>query len=185
MVHDTHDEPHDRLVRAFERCGDGLYRFIVVRVGGDRDTADDLLQQTCYTAARKRRLPTQQDECEAWLFGVARNLIRKHWRSIRKRNGHVPLEQADRSQRLVAEMESGPLPVDVIADDEAVDQLLLALTALPADEQRLILAFYFEGRSQGEIATQLDVSPKSVESRLYRIRCRLRAMLSGEERNGK
>ena len=184
MAREKRVEPRDRLVRAFERCSDGLYRFIVVRVGGDRHTADDLLQQTCYAAARQRRLPDQQNECEAWLFGIARNLIRKHWRSIRRRNGRVPLEDPARSRQLVEQMEGGPLPVDAIAGDEVISQLMLAVTALPAEEQRIIFAFYFEGRSQGEIAAELDVSPKSVESRLYRIRSRLRATLSGSERNG-
>ena len=79
-------------------------------------------------------------------------------------------------------MESRPLPPDVVARKELGHQLLLAVTALPASEQQLVFAFYFEGRSQAEIASDLGVTVKSIETRLYRTRQRLRTILRDVER---
>ncbi len=173
-----------RLRRVFSAGSDGLYRFILVRVGGDREVADELLQQTCYVAARHRRLPADDDAIERWLRGVARNLIREHWRRAKKLSNRISLEDAALSRQLVDDMESRPLPPEVLIKDELVIQLQLAITSLPAAEQRLVFAFYFDGRSYAEIANDLGVTAKAVEARLYRARTRLRAVLRDGERTG-
>ncbi len=182
VSYDETNEPHNRLRRIFLKGGDALYRYILVRVGGDSHLADDLLQQTCHEAARGRRLPDDDNECEAWLRGIARNLLRRHWRQRKRTQGQVPLENAVLAGQLVADMESHPLPADGMIRDEAAGQLMLAVTSLPAEEQRLIFAFYFQGRSQADIAQETAQSAKSVETRLYRVRHRLRAILRNIER---
>lgn len=182
VSYDETDEPHNRLRRVFLKGGDALYRYLLVRVGGDSHVADDLLQQTCHEAARGRRLPDDDTECEAWLRGIARNLLRRHWRQTKRTRGQVPLENAGLARELAADMESQPLPDDSMIRDEAASQLMLAVTSLPAEDQRLIFAFYFEGRSQADIAQETAQSTKSVETRLYRVRHRLRATLRNIER---
>lgn len=174
----------DVLRQVFRRTGDALYRYILVRIGGDRDAADDLLQQTCCEAARHRRPPATQDECEAWLRGIARNLIRRHWRRLRRGRGRISLENAALASRLADDLETRPLPVDALIQEESIAQLLLAITSLPAADQSLIFAYYFDGRPQAAMARDLDVTEKSIESRLYRARGRLRAALRGTERSG-
>ncbi len=172
----------ERLQRVFRKTGDALYRFIVIRVHDDRHAADELLQQTCHEAARHRRMPRDDTECEAWLRGIARNLIRRHWRRMKKRSSQVRIEDAAVSRRLVEDMESQPPPPDALIRDESARQLMLAVTSLRAADQRLVLAFYFDGRSQTDIAEELGLSVKSVETRLYRVRHRLRAILRNIER---
>ena len=173
---------HEVLRRVFHKTGEALYRFIVLRVGGDRETADELLQQTCHEAARHRKIPRDENDCEAWLRGIARNLVRRHWRRARRRGRTWSLEDASFSRQLVEDMETRPLPPDALAKEESVQQLLMAITSLPASDQQLVLAFYFDGRSQIDIAESLAVSVKSVETRLYRARNRLRAILRNMEK---
>ena len=172
----------ERLLRVFHRGSDALYRFILVRVYGDRDAADELLQQTCHEAARSRKMPDDDTECEAWLRGIARNLIRRHWRRTKKQRRNLRLEDAELSRQLVEDMEARPLPPDLLVREESARQLLRALTTLPAADQQLLLAFYFDGRSQANIAQESSVSAKSVEMRLYRARTRLREQLRHSER---
>lgn len=172
----------DRLPEAFRSIADGLYRWILLRVGRHRHVAEDLLQQTCHEAARSRRRPVDDDKYEAWLRGIAKNLVRRHWRQSKQRGTHVSIENPGVARQLAEDMESRPLPTDTMIRAEIAEQLLLAVTSLPAAEQRLIFAFYFEGRSQGQIAEELHVSAKSVETKLYRVRNRLRAVLKDIER---
>jgi RNA polymerase sigma-70 factor (ECF subfamily) len=178
------DDHNSRLQPAFAACCDGLYRFLLVRVGGRRDVADDLLQQTCFIAAGKSRIPVAANELEPWLFGIARNVLRKHWRREKTRGRAMPLLDADGGRALVEAMESGPLPAAVFDRRETTTRLLAAVTALPASEQRMVFAFYFEGRSHADIADAIGVTPKSVESRLYRIRRRLRDLLMHPTKEG-
>jgi RNA polymerase sigma-70 factor (ECF subfamily) len=171
------------LRQTFERCAEGLWRFILVRAGGDRHAAEDLMQQTCLEAARSRRAPSDEAGCERFLFGIARNLLRKRWRRMKRRGVALPTQDAEIGSQLAALMEAGPLAPDQLASREVSDQLLLTITALPAADQQLLFAFYFEGRSHGQLAVELGISSKSVESRLYRLRTRLRAILRGGERD--
>jgi RNA polymerase sigma factor (sigma-70 family) len=177
-------EGRDSLREVFDRSADALYRFVLVRVGGNRDIADDLLQQTCCEAARHPRPPDGLDQCEAWLRGIARNLVRRHWRNRKREIDAVPLEDAALASRLADDLESRPLPPDVLIRQESVTQLLLAITSLSAADQSLIFDYYFEQRPQAAIARELGVTEKSVESRLYRVRGRLRAALRNPERSG-
>lgn len=172
----------ERLRRVFDACSDGLYRYILVRVGGDRHAADDLLQQTCCTAVARRDRSDAGDACEAWLVGIARNLVRKHWRDRKRANGHVSVETAGVTGRLADDMDKYPLPAEVLARREVTDLLLLAVTALPAADQELVFAFYFEGRSQSAIAEAAGTTVKGIEARLYRARNRLRDLMKDPER---
>jgi len=169
------------LREVLERNVDALYRFIVVRVRGDRDAADDLLQQTCCEAARHGRPPADENECLAWLHGIARNLVRQHWRKRTRASVLVPLEDHGLAAALVETLETRQLPVEAAVRQEEIEQLLLAVTSLSIGDQALISAYYFAGRAQAEIAAELGVSERSVESRLFRARARMRAVL----RNGK
>ncbi len=171
-----------RLRRVFDACCDGLYRYILVRVGGDRHAADDLLQQTCCTAVAHRARPEDGEACEAWLVGIARNLVRKHWRDRKRTNGQVPVESAGVSRWLADDMDRYPLPAEVLARKEVSDLLLLAVTALPAADQELVFAFYFEERSRSAIAEATGTTVKGIEARLYRVRNRLRDLLKDPER---
>ena len=179
----------DRLPEAFRSVADGLYRWILLRVGRDRHVAEDLLQQTCHEAVRSRSRPTKsacrpvgEDKYEAWLRGIAKNLVRRHWRQSKRRGTHVSIENPSVARQLAEDMVSRPLPTDTMIRDEISEQLLLAVTSLPAAEQRLVFAFYFDRRSQADIAQELHVTAKSVETKLYRVRNRLREVLKDIER---
>jgi RNA polymerase sigma-70 factor (ECF subfamily) len=174
--------PSGSLRRTFDICADGLYRFILVRTGGDRDAADELLQQACLEAARSRRRLLDDAERESFLFGIARNLVRKHWRRMKRRGVSLPNHDGELGSRLASQLEAGPIAPEVLARGEAVTQLMLAITALPSADQHLVFAHYFDGRSHVEIAAEMSSTTKSIESRLYRIRTRLRAMLRGKQR---
>lgn len=173
MVVSVRPDLRELLRSAFESCADGLRRYILVRVGGDGHVADELLQSCCHVAARRRRLPATRDECERFLFGIARNLLREHRRRQKRARRQLSMEHP----ALAVDMESQPLPAEALERVELRQQLLLAITALSAAEQQLLFDFYFESRSQAEIAVFLGVSVKSVETRLYRARQHLRARL--------
>lgn len=172
----------ERLRRAFRSDGDGLFRFILVRLGGDRHVAEELVQETCCAAACGRNLPDDDGDCAAWLRGIARNLIRRHYRDLKRRGVSVTLEDAQMSCKLVGTMESAPISEADAQRESWRQQLLLAVTSLPNEEQTLVFAYYFDGRSQADIAGELNASPKSIEARLYRIRQRLRDRLRNSER---
>ncbi len=173
------------LGEAFAQCADGLFRFILVRVGGDRDAADELLQECCQAAVRHRRLPQDPSVWSAWFAGIARNLIRRHWRERRRRGQGTFGAATYAIGRPASGMATAPLPDEVLISRDAVEGLLAAVNALGVKDQEVILAFYFDDRSSEQIAAQLGTTAKAVEGRLRRARERLRKRLqraAGEDR---
>jgi RNA polymerase sigma factor (sigma-70 family) len=160
---------------AFDRCSRSIHRYIVVRVG-DAHLADDLMQQL-WVQARRNEAAVPAGELEFWLRGIARNLVRTHWRVRARRPGSVPLADpalaADLAERLV----SAELPPETLERREVRDQLLLAITELTSAEQEFIVEHYFHDRSHAQLAAAFGLSVRAVEGRLYRARQALREKL--------
>lgn len=166
------------LAEALQRNARGLWRFLSVRVGGDENLAEELMQELCLQAVRTRTAAGRTAEhVDAWLFGVARNVLRRHWRTLTRRRRNLPEVRVDIGRELADRMDQAPLPGEYLQRREVQEQLLLALTALPTEDQNLILEHYFDGRSQVEIAAKSGLTPRAVEGRLYRARQALRERL--------
>lgn len=181
VPHDVEGEIADRraLERAFDRHSAALYRYIAVRVG-DAHLADDFMQQL-WIQTRRGATHVPPDQLEYWMRVVARNLIRSYWRQQVRRPTHIPVHDPRLSAQLAERLVSQEIPGDTLERTEVQQQLLLAITQLGSDEQDLIVAFYFDGESQADIARRLDVSERAVEGRLYRVRLALREKLAGTD----
>jgi RNA polymerase sigma-70 factor (ECF subfamily) len=75
---------------------------------------------------------------------------------------------------------AGPLPVERLVATETIARLTSAVATLSEADRHLIFACYFDGRSHADLAKELGVSPKTIETRLYRARRHLRAALREE-----
>ena len=169
------------LSAAIERNAQGLWRYFLYRVSGDELLAEDLMQEFCLQATRGKLPEGQPDRIDAWLFGVAKNVLRRHWRTITRRRKNIPEVRADVSAALGTMLDTMPMPQDVLEKKETQEQLTLAITALPGKDQELILKHYFDGLSQIEIARQTGLSARAIEGRLYRARQALRDKLTAME----
>ncbi len=66
-----------------------LYAFLY-RMTGDRYLAEDLMQETFVRALEASERYKPQGRLASWLFGIAANLTKDHWRKQRNRHS-VPL----------------------------------------------------------------------------------------------
>jgi RNA polymerase sigma-70 factor (ECF subfamily) len=171
-------EQVDTLDAAFDRCADGVYRYLAVRVG-DAHLADDMMQQV-WLAANSAAGRVSAAELEFWLRGVARNLVRNHWRRQSQRPSHVPIPDADLAAELSRRLVTEEIPDEVLQRREARDQLMLAITALDAEAQEIVMARYFDEQSHAELAKRFDATERAIEGRLYRARQALRKALLSE-----
>ncbi|HPF41541.1 MAG TPA: sigma-70 family RNA polymerase sigma factor [Phycisphaerae bacterium] len=169
-------DSRDALSAAFDRCAVGIYRFVVYRVG-DPHLADDMMQQAWLAAIQAEdRVPPA--ELEPWLRGVARNLIRNHWRTQSRRPDHLPIPDADFAAELSRRLVEEDIPDDALSRRETRSQLMLAITSLDAEAQEIVIARYFEGVTHAALASRLNVSERAIEGRLYRARLALRENLA-------
>ncbi len=132
-----------------------LWRF-AVRLGNDRELADDVVQETLLRAWQHPAVLERDDQAvRAWLFAVARNLIIDNSRRASKRH----------------EIDTDQLPESVGPDetDRVLDAWLMAdaLAALSAEHRQVIVHAYYQRENTAEMARSLDVPEGTVKSRLH------------------
>lgn len=150
-----------------------IYRF-VRRYVGDADEAYDIVQDTFVAAWSALSGFDKTRPLSAWLRRIALNKCRDWSRRRQVRRFFFAAESIDASQREYA--------APVLADDTAQDAKLAALdarlAALPPSLKEPLLLTVFEGLSHKEAARILNVSPKAIETRIYRARQILAGQLS-------
>ena len=141
------------------------YLFVVTR--GDEQAARDAVQATLVRVVRHIKVFPDDAQFWRWLAAVARSAFaderRKHWRYLSFLNRfarHAEIESVGKA--------------DLHADEHLQTLLQQAILSLDADEQELIEQKYFARCSIREIADQLQSTEKAVESKLVRIRRRLK-----------
>jgi RNA polymerase sigma-70 factor, ECF subfamily len=151
-------EEDDDLLRALHaEHGDALYAHALRLTSGDRQRAEDLVQETLLRAwQHPQALDPARGSVRAWLFTTARNLAIDAWRRRSARVGEVITDA----------------PPDVIAVDEtdrAVESWLVAeaLTRLSRPHREVLVECFYQGRSVAEAAVRLGVPPGTVKSRTY------------------
>ena len=146
------------LLRAmFAEHGDALYAHALRLTNGDRQRAEDLVQETLLRAWRHpEALDPNRGSVRAWLFTTARNLAIDSWRR--------------RSVR-VGEVVTDVLP-EALTDDETdrtVEAWLIAeaLSRLSTVHREVLVECFYRGRSVAEAAAWLGVPPGTVKSRTH------------------
>ena len=165
------------LSEQFQQVAPTLFRYTAVRLVGDESAADDLMQQLWLEASRDIRA-SQADDSEAWLRGVARNLIRRWWREQARPGRERPTADPRLATQLAEVLDQRELPAAELEREEVRTQLLLALTMLPADDQELLIRAHFRGESHEQIARERNMTTRAVEGRLYRARAAMRELLT-------
>ena len=136
-------------------------------LAGQRDEADDLVQDTLERAWSRLHLWRGVSDMRAWLFGIMHNL---HADGVRRpRIGTVPLDD-DTPEPQVAPAQHERL---------ALLDLQSALDALPVEQKEVLLLVGLEDMSYADAARTLGVPIGTVMSRLSRGRERLRALMDG------
>jgi RNA polymerase sigma-70 factor (ECF subfamily) len=148
-----------------------IYRYLLVIAKGDEEVTRDCLQDTMVRVVRYAKVFDDEKKFWGWLTRVARTAFIDRQRK-RKRDG-IPVDP----QFLELEHDS----ISVANDLEGL--LQDALAELEGEERMIVERFYFEGRSHRDIASDLGVTSRAVESRLARIRDKLRSWILGATGN--
>lgn len=133
---------------------------------GNRDAADDLVQDTLERACSRLHLWRAGSDMRAWLFTVMHNLFVNRVRAGRLET--LPLDD----EALAASVHGGQEDGLQLRDLEA------GLAKLPAEQREVLLLVGLEGMRYEDVADVLSVPIGTVMSRLSRGRERLRAILA-------
>ncbi|MFI6160134.1 sigma-70 family RNA polymerase sigma factor [Micromonospora haikouensis] len=164
--HDT----DTRIRELLAAHGTPLTRFVRGLTMGNRQTAEDVVQETLLRAWRHLDSlpPDSGGSSRRWLFTVARRLVIDEARRRQAR----PVEVAAQ-----AAQEYGVTGDETAETAIASQALRQAVARLSADHRRVLHEVYFRDRTVDEIATELGIPVGTVRSRVYYALRALRAAM--------
>ena len=162
--------------RFYDAYFDRLLRYLLVVTGGNEEAAREALQLALVRVVRHVKVFESEDKFWSWLTVLARSALADE--SRKRRRYFAFLERFTRHQ------DTGPSAMDNGEADERLRALLESkLTALPEDERQLVEEKYILCQSVREIADGQQTTEKAVESRLSRVRRKLKDAVLAELKN--
>lgn len=133
-----------------------LWSYALRLTNGDRERAEDLVQETLLRAWRHpEALDPARGSVRSWLFTTARNLAIDAWRRPGRK----------------AEIYTDEVPDQVISDetDSMLQSWLVAeaISQLSRPHREVLVECFYGGRSVSEAAKRLGVPPGTVKSRTH------------------
>jgi RNA polymerase sigma-70 factor (ECF subfamily) len=146
----------EELIRAlYAEHGAPLLAFVERLLGGDRASAEDVVQETLLRAWRHAD-ELVSDGVRPWLFTTARRLVI----DLRRARSARPDESAGID---------GHQPITADGVDEALNAALVldALRALSPAHRAILIDYFYRGRTAAEIAVERGLAPGTARSRVF------------------
>lgn len=152
-----------------------LMRYIIAPILPNAQDQEDCLFETAMRVWEKiGQYDTQRGSWNAWITAIARNSAlnckRKHvtHSSMADIPAHTPSPE--------------PTPEDALLRQERQEALYQALQRLSPKERTLFYRKYYYLQSTAQIASEMGMTERAVEGKLYRLKKKLRNLLGGGEK---
>ncbi len=151
----------------YQSHGRALYSF-AYRMTGSEEAANDVVQDCFLSLLHATRFDPRKGSLRAYLFGVARNQIRKRWRKESRLAGSI--DDAGLQQALQS-------PLHNLLESELVAEVRRCVLGLPQAQREALVLFDYFDLSLKEIAAISGSNVAAVKGRIYRARQALRRQL--------
>ena len=143
----------------------------VRRLVDDDDTAHEIASEAFVRLLSKWTTPDKLDSPQSYLYMIATNLVRDHWRKM------------ERERRAMSKAVAGadPEPYSDPSQDVDIRELL---ARLPARLREPFLLHYYAGFGVKEIAAQLKRPEGTIKADLYHARAKLKEALAEAKATG-
>ncbi|MEK7386447.1 MAG: RNA polymerase sigma factor [candidate division NC10 bacterium] len=159
LVAAHHGEIHRYLLRATSRASE----------------ADDLAQETFLRAYRAHRTLTPDANARAWLFAIATNVAKNHFRAeSRRRRAHTAM-------RATLSPTDGAEPESETLFNEARARLDAVVAALPLKQRLAFTMRKVHDLEYDAIARSLGCSAESARAHVFQALKKIRLSLNGHE----
>ncbi len=150
----------DALRALHDRFYEPVYRYVRFKVG-DPHIAEDLTSEVFVRVLEAlKRGKVWHTTPDAWIFGIARNVVADHYR---KKGRHVEVVL---DERLAVPSEESPVQHVMAAEQH--EELAQAITLLTDEQRDVILLRFMEGLSIKAVAEVLNKTPGAVKGLQYR-----------------
>src|SRR5690606_29024835 len=142
----------------FQRHFESVRRFFVNKVGRE---LEDLVQRTFLGCLEGRDRFAGRSSFRSYLFGVANNILREHYRPQIRHARHDVFEE-----KSVEDMRAGPSTALVRKREERL--ILEGLRRIPLESQIILELYFWERFSGAQLGEILGVPENTARSRIRR-----------------
>jgi len=146
----------------FDRVGRAL-----VLAGADRDLARDATQEAFTRALRRWRKVREMDRPDGWVYVVAMNQLRDHWRRTERRKERAP------GRNDGALDNTGALATRLSVRE--------AIALLPPRQRQAVVLRYLADLSIADVADAMGCAPGTVKATLHQAMQTMRVELDDQE----
>lgn len=145
---------------------------VILAMLRDPVAADDVFQDSMVAIAKSADSYDPSRDFAVWAKGVARNMVRRHWRKIGREPSHAVVEALEYL---------GDLAFEEVPDtwERERQALRFCMAKLKETSRRLIFLRYDRNLAGEELANASGLSPGAVGTTLARIRRQLRLCIDG------
>lgn len=158
----------------YRRTHVDVLAFLLRRCSSAEDAADCLAETYLLAWKKRDQMPTGAD-ARPWLFGVARNVMRRG-NELRGRTATAAEELATELQRAGA-----ICPATELTEP---DPVIAAIDQLPQLDREIITMLIWDELAPREVAAVLGLTPNVVRVRAHRARAKLKAALANQHPGG-
>jgi RNA polymerase sigma-70 factor, ECF subfamily len=178
LVKRMQEGDEEAFLQIYRRLHQDIFRF-VLQMSGSRSIAEDVTQETfLFLVKDPGRFSPRRGTLSSFLYGVARNLLR------RRRRQEAPLTRLEEEEILNGQDRgSGDALLD-LGKKEAIQRVRRAIESLPEHYREAVVLCELHEKSYEEAAGILGCAVGTVRSRLHRARNLLVAKLYESEHPG-
>jgi len=151
----------DQMGLLFDRHHRSLYGFFLYNTGL-KEESDDLVQTVFMNMIRSRATFTGSHKFETWMYSIARNALKDHYRKNKRSSAFVDTEQAEE------QLQDSTTADDKINRREEEKLLKRALEQLNETDRELIILSRYKEMKYQEIALLLNLSEGAIKVRIHR-----------------
>jgi RNA polymerase sigma-70 factor (ECF subfamily) len=166
------DAARPEFTQLVERYGGELFAYLFRQVPTAME-AEDCLQDTFLRAFRSYQRTEAGSNYRAWLYKIATNVARTHYRRRKRRADHErPLDPAERS--------GSPGTAKVVEARLELERVRMAVKSLPTKQRTALILRKYQGLSYAEIGAVIACSAGSARANVYQALRSLRIALESE-----
>lgn len=160
-------------LRLLEMYHTPLIRYIITPILNNTQDTDECVSEVIMKVwDNASQFDPSKGSWTAWLTAIARNTALNR---LRQRKPTVSTED------ISSEIPSGePTPEEIVIKKEREKILRQSLSQLSQKDRAIFYRKYYYMQSTAQIASELSLSERAVEGKLYRIKKKLRKLLGGE-----
>ena len=175
LAHQIQQGEAQALTALVERHHGALLGYLYRLTGGHRPLAEDLTQETFLRVLRRIVQYQYPRPFKPWLYAIATNLARDHYKQAEQRYATAALDLAE-----LLPDHHAPAPGETFTKQLEAQQVVKALSTLPPPQRETIVLRYYQDLTLEDIAATLHIPVGTVKSRLSLGLKRLKTMLRDE-----